>query len=186
MTSIHQLRCPQSAFLTVESRLAQSRDSPRIEGVQPEFRACLVALNVHMGWLVPIRRVKEKTVWSLPKNRRQRSQFTRSARSVGSSSGRLRTLCSIGRHTPSRDVRAAYPRADDFACDRIQAITPHNRAYISRSMWSSSRLVEVTALRASGRSETAQATQSLTTAGLQFEKRGFRRAGRSLSEQHWV
>jgi hypothetical protein len=29
------------------------------DGVQPEFRACLVALNVHMGWFVSIRRVKE-------------------------------------------------------------------------------------------------------------------------------
>ena len=43
---------------------------------QPELRTGFLALDVHMGRLVPVRRVKEKTIWSCSKNCWQLSQFT--------------------------------------------------------------------------------------------------------------
>jgi hypothetical protein len=43
---------------------------------QPELRTGFLALDVHMGRLVPVRRVKEKTIWSCSKNGWQLSQFT--------------------------------------------------------------------------------------------------------------
>ncbi len=109
MISIDRRRFPRPAFLTLNLGSSEAATPLEPDGVQPEFRACLVALNVHMGWLVSIRRVKEKAVWSLAKNRRQRSQFTRSARAVGPPdvSGRC---AQIGRHTPLRDVQAAPPK----------------------------------------------------------------------------
>jgi hypothetical protein len=63
MISIDRRRFPRPAFLTLNLGSSEAATPLEPDGVQPEFRACLVALNVHMGWLVSIRRVKEKAVW---------------------------------------------------------------------------------------------------------------------------
>ena len=81
MTSIDQRRCPQSSFLAVESR---ARPKPRLPsnrtGSSQNF--ALASSRSTCTWAGSSRSA-ERAVWSLPKNRRRRPQFTRSAQAVG-------------------------------------------------------------------------------------------------------
>jgi hypothetical protein len=128
MTSIDWQRSPQPAFLTVESRLARSRDSPRT-GRGPARISRLPRRAQRAHGLARLDPPSKRKSGMVPSEEPSATIPVYTVRAGGWPSGRLRTLRSNRRHTPSRDVRAASPEPITLPGTAFRRISPHKRAW---------------------------------------------------------
>ena len=158
MTSIDRRRCPQPAFLTVESRLARSRDSPRT-GRGPARISRLPRRAQRAHGLARLDPPSKRKSGMVPCEEPSATIPVYTVRAGGWPSGRLRTLRSNRRHTPPREVRAASPKPIALPATAFRRISPYKRARFRRStFWSGvevrdnhppHRMPDLTARRAS-------------------------------------